>query len=97
MEEETYEIECLQDHKVGRDGKTYLFVKWVGFTEEENTWEPVETMREDVPHLVKKYFEVREERKNNNSRKDKKRKPIAPSLPRQEEERPRQVPKHAQP
>ena len=77
--EETYEIECLEDHKVGSDGKTYLLVKWVGFAEAENTWEPIETLREDVPNLVKKYLEDREERKQ--KRKQKKRKHSPPHFP----------------
>jgi len=38
------------------DGQWKLLTKWKGFTEEENSWEPLTTLYEDVPAMVLKYL-----------------------------------------
>ena len=35
---------------------TEFLVKWVGFSDDENTWEPEQRLKEDVPALVEAYF-----------------------------------------
>lgn len=47
--EETYSVEKILQKKV-TSGKTYYFLKWFGYPDSENTWEPVENL--DCPELI---------------------------------------------
>ena len=52
-DEKFYEIEALRNHRFVR-GKLQFYVKWVGYTEENNEWRPYEDLRDDMkPKLVK--------------------------------------------
>jgi chromobox protein 1 len=55
MDEEVpiYIVEVIRDQKMVK-GKFYYQVKWEGFPEEQNTWEPVEHLAE-VPHLIEEF------------------------------------------
>ena len=46
VDNDEYEVEAIQGEKQTPDGKFY-FVKWVGYSKEENTWEP----KDSVAHL----------------------------------------------
>lgn len=39
-----------------RKGKYELLVAWMGYEEGDNTWEPIETMLEDIPGVVEDYM-----------------------------------------
>ncbi len=41
---EFYAVEKIIDKQPGDDGEILYEVKWVGYTEEHNTWEPVENL-----------------------------------------------------
>ena len=49
-----YVVERLLAKKRVR-GKTFYKVKWRGFSKQYNSWEPEETLMEDVPDLVEAY------------------------------------------
>jgi hypothetical protein len=40
-----------------RDGQLQIRVKWLGFELGDSTWEPVQTLHQDVPELVIRYLE----------------------------------------
>uniref|UniRef100_A0A7S4DX17 Chromo domain-containing protein n=1 Tax=Lotharella globosa TaxID=91324 RepID=A0A7S4DX17_9EUKA len=42
---EVFEIECILD-KRKRKGKDFFLVKWKGYDEDHNTWEPAESFQE---------------------------------------------------
>lgn len=45
-----------------RDGKYELIVKWDSWEEENQTWQPFNLMREDIPGLVEVYLHSSSER-----------------------------------
>ncbi|KAJ2593674.1 hypothetical protein EV177_008511 [Coemansia sp. RSA 1804] len=51
-EEESYEVEEILDERVVY-GRLYYFLKWKGYGEDQNTWEPEENL--DCPELVARY------------------------------------------
>lgn len=53
-QEPLWEIEQILDHKETRHGRKYL-VKWKGYGNEENTWEPVNHFVD--PHILREYHQ----------------------------------------
>ncbi|KAL5532624.1 hypothetical protein ACEPAF_4398 [Sanghuangporus sanghuang] len=53
--ETEYEVEAIRDMRK-RHGKWEYQVKWLGYPEEENTWEPVEGLR-NAPEKLREYHE----------------------------------------
>ena len=51
----SYDIEAIKCHRKNMCNTEFL-VKWVGFSDDENTWEPEQRLKEDVPALVEAYF-----------------------------------------
>jgi hypothetical protein len=52
--EEEYEVERILSHRRhGRSRKLQYFIKWKGYPESDNTWEPVEQVH--VSDLIKAY------------------------------------------
>ena len=48
-----YEVEAIRDRRI-KKGKTEYLIKWLGWSEDTNTWEPVENLGE-ITHLVKEF------------------------------------------
>ena len=48
-------VEHFEDWSVNTDGEVHLCVKWRGHDDDNNTWEPITQLVEDVPALVAKY------------------------------------------
>jgi hypothetical protein len=52
--EEEYQVECIMGHqKMGQGKKLQYLVKWMGYPNSDNTWEPVTQIH--TPDLIKQY------------------------------------------
>ena len=53
MEEEEFVVGKVKRRKIGEDGKELFLIKWEGYPDSENTWEPREYL--NCPKLIAKY------------------------------------------
>lgn len=53
-EEEVYSVEKITEKKI-ENGKVFYFLKWHGYSDSENTWEPEENL--NCPELIERYEE----------------------------------------
>ena len=52
-----YEVDEIIGHRVNASsGVEEMCVRWAGFEEEDSSWEPLQTLQEDVPALVQAFF-----------------------------------------
>lgn len=51
--EEEYVVEKIINHRYTKKGKLEYFLKWKGFSDVDNTWEPAENL--NCPDLVEAY------------------------------------------
>ena len=66
---ELYEVESIREKKI-ENGRAYYFIKWLGWPEETNTWEPIENLR-DVWDMVDQYNKNLKEKNNKNGNSNK--------------------------
>jgi hypothetical protein len=53
---ESYQVEQIHGCRLSSEThQLELLVEWKGFTEEENSWEPLKNLFEDVPELIRNY------------------------------------------
>ena len=61
---ELYEVQAIREKKIV-NGRDYYFIKWMGWPEDTNTWEPIENLKE-VFDLVDEYNKNLQEKNNKN-------------------------------
>lgn len=102
-EEEEFQVEKILSKRV-RNGKIEYRLKWKGYSDEDNTWEPAENL--DCPDLISAFEEADKKRKERE--KEKKRKtPATPTatedakkrkkVPTEDESKPRGFDRNLEP
>merc|ERR1712149_69339 len=66
-EEEEYVVEKIVDSRKGKSGKREYLLKWRGYPDSENTWEPQENL--DCPEMIDAFEEKKKKKKEEGKRK----------------------------
>lgn len=85
-EPEEYEVEKIVQKRVVSGNKVEYFIKWKGYTDADNTWEPEQNL--DCPDIIKE-FEESLKKKEEKKRKHPENDSDVPTKKKIEDERPR--------
>jgi hypothetical protein len=55
-DEMRFKVKSILGHDL-IDGEFKFLIHWLGFDEEDSTWEPIRIIQEDLPELVRNYVE----------------------------------------
>jgi hypothetical protein len=58
-DERKYDVERIVDQRTRRNGATEFLVRWTGYGNDEDTWQPAAQMEHDAPDAVREFLESR--------------------------------------
>ncbi|XP_055709660.1 chromobox protein homolog 1-like isoform X2 [Phlebotomus papatasi] len=81
--ENEYQVESIIDRRV-KKGRVEYYIKWEGYSSEENTWEPIDNL--DCQELIEEFEAARASSSKDDSSKDSSSKTRKPSKRKAEDE-----------
>ncbi|CAG9767807.1 unnamed protein product [Ceutorhynchus assimilis] len=66
---EEYVVEKIIDSRVNEQGIKEYFLKWIGYDDKDNTWEPEENLGKDCPGLIAAFEVARKKELESKKRK----------------------------
>ena len=56
-----YNVERIVDYKE-ENGEQFLFIKWEDYADDQNTWEPLDSIFNDLQSMVEQFFFERDKK-----------------------------------